>query len=152
LPRSAARGRFRAERRGSALAGPTGAAMASATFIDLPRSRDIMDKALAEATFLRESQRENVRLKAEDLLYERRRWKSVPFRLMLELNRRCNIKCLHCDIERGGTGDLPLALVERLLEEVGWGSMEIMPFVGGEPTLAPIAELAGLCRRHNNYL
>jgi radical SAM protein with 4Fe4S-binding SPASM domain len=70
---------------------------------------------------------------------------------MLEANRRCNVKCLHCDIERGGMGDLPLPVIERLLDEVGWGSMEIMPFVGGEPTLAPIAELAALARRHNNY-
>lgn len=110
-----------------------------------------MERALAEATFLRESQRDNVRVKADDLLHERLEWRSVPFRLMLEANRRCNIKCVHCDIERGGTGDLPLALVERLLDEVGAGSMEIMPFVGGEPTLAPIAELAALARRHNNY-
>jgi radical SAM protein with 4Fe4S-binding SPASM domain len=124
--------------------------MASA--IDLPRSRQIMERALAEATFLRDSQRENVRAKAEDLRQERLVWESVPFRLMLEANRRCNVKCVHCDIERAGTGDLPVELIERLLDDVGHGSMEIMPFVGGEPTLAPMDELAALCRRHNQRL
>lgn len=120
--------------------------------IDLPRSRGIMERALADARILRDSQRANVRLKADDLRERRLVWQSVPFRLMLEANRRCNVKCLHCDIERGGTGDLPLPLIERLMDEVGWGSMEIMPFVGGEPTLAPITELAALARQHNNYL
>lgn len=126
--------------------------MSTPVGIDLPRSRTIMERALAAADCLWEGQRQNVRDKADDLREERLVWSSVPFRLMLEANRRCNVKCLHCDIERGGTGDLPIALIERLMDDVGWGSMEIMPFVGGEPTLAPMDELAELARRHNNYL
>ena len=120
--------------------------------VDFDASSRIMEKHLRAATVLRNSQRENARLKALDLFEERLEWQSVPFRLMLEANRRCNVKCVHCDIERAGTGSLSNEILERLLEEVGWGSMEIMPFAGGEPTLAPIEFLAGLARRHNNYL
>ena len=61
------------------------------------------------------------------------------------------MRCVHCDIERKGTGTLSTRVVERLLDEVGWGTMEIMPFIGGEPTLAPIDDLAPLARRYNNY-
>lgn len=118
--------------------------------VDLRTSDRLMEEALA-ADFLNDSQRRNARLKSRDLLEERSEWESVPFRLMIEPNRNCNARCVHCDIERTGTGNLSLAVVERLLDEVGWGSMEIMPFIGGEPTLAPIDSLAPLARRHNNY-
>ena len=111
-----------------------------------------MERALGAAEILNPSQRANARHKADDLLRERTVWKSVPFRLMLEANRRCNVQCVHCDIDRTGTGDLDLALIDALMESVGWGSMEIMPFLGGEPTLAPIQDLARLARKHNNYL
>ena len=120
--------------------------------IDLEASNRIRDQALSRATILNASQRENIQRKCDDLYGERLEWESVPFRLMLEPNRRCNVQCLHCDIERAGTRHLALPVIARLMDEIGWGTMEILPFVGGEPTLAPIAELAALARRTNNYL
>lgn len=111
-----------------------------------------MERALEGADYLIESQRRNVRLKARDLEEGRLTWESVPFRIQIESNRRCNTSCMHCDIERAGTGELSVRVVESLLDEVGWGSLEIMPFVGGEPTLARMEVLAPLVRRHNNFL
>ncbi|MCB9882008.1 MAG: radical SAM protein [Planctomycetes bacterium] len=117
----------------------------------LEASHRTLERALADADVLNASQRANARLMAHDLRMERVVWESVPFRLQLEMNRRCNVKCTHCDIGRSNTGELDLAIVERLLDAVGWGSMEIMPFVGGEPTLAPLVPLAKLARRHRNW-
>src|SRR5262249_28095003 len=41
---------------------------------------------------------------------------------------------------------------ERLLDEIGWGVMDVMPFAGGEPTLAPLHELARVLRPRNVWL
>jgi MoaA/NifB/PqqE/SkfB family radical SAM enzyme len=111
-----------------------------------------MEEALAGAAILSESQKRNARLKAEDLHEERLVWKSVPFRLMVEFNRRCNGNCIHCEINRDEIDDLDPVIFEKLMNEVGWGTMEVMPFVGGEPTLSPIVPIARLARAHNNYL
>lgn len=119
--------------------------------IDLGRSLAVLEHHL-KADILNDSQRENARRKAQDLHQERLVWESVPFRMLWEFNRRCNVKCAHCDIQRAGTGALPLAALERVLSEVGWGLWELMPLVGGEPTLAPIHEAVPLLRRHNVYL
>jgi radical SAM protein with 4Fe4S-binding SPASM domain len=122
------------------------------SLVDLAASDAIRDGALAHAPFLAPSQVDNIEKKSRDLAEERLVWDSGPFRLMLEPNRRCNTKCVHCDIERAGTGELGLAVIERLLDEIGWGTMEILPFVGGEPTLAPLREIGALARRHAQYL
>jgi len=119
--------------------------------IDLAKSDVIMERALDGAPCLSDAQKTNARLKSRDLLEQRLEWKSVPFRMMIEPNRRCNTKCIHCDIKRGGTGELAPYVLERLLDEVGWGTMEIMPFVGGEPTLAPMDFLAPLAKKYNNF-
>jgi MoaA/NifB/PqqE/SkfB family radical SAM enzyme len=119
--------------------------------IDLERSYRVLEHHL-QADILNASQRENARLKARDLYEERLVWESVPFRLLWEFNRRCNVKCIHCDIVRAGTGSLPMEALERVLGEIGWGVWELMPLVGGEPTLAPIHAAAPLLRRHNVYL
>jgi radical SAM protein with 4Fe4S-binding SPASM domain len=120
--------------------------------VDLARSDAIRAAALERADFLTPSQVRNIHLKCDDLFTGRLAWESVPFRLMIEPNRRCNTRCVHCDIQRSGTGELGLDAIERLLDEIGWGVMEILPFVGGEPTLAPLRELAGLARRHGQFL
>lgn len=111
-----------------------------------------MERHLAEAHVLSDGQRRNARLKADDLWEGRLEWQSVPFRVLFEFNRRCNVKCVHCDIERAGTGELTLDVLARLLDEIGWGLWEVMPLVGGEPTLAPIHAAAPLLRRHNVHL
>jgi radical SAM protein with 4Fe4S-binding SPASM domain len=120
--------------------------------VDLPASDEVRDAALARAAFLAPAQVDNVQKKCRDLAEERLVWESVPFRLMLEPNRRCNTRCIHCDIERARTGELGLDVIERLLDEIGWGTMEILPFVGGEPTLAPLREIGALARRHAQHL
>jgi MoaA/NifB/PqqE/SkfB family radical SAM enzyme len=119
---------------------------------DRTRSDQIVAEALAASTIYGPSQKENVWRMADDLTERRSVWSSVPFRIEFEFNRRCNIKCVHCDIQRANTGSLPVAVFERLMDQIGWGSIELMPFVGGEPTLAPLAEIAQVLRRHNHYL
>lgn len=108
-----------------------------------------MEVYLARDPLLNEGQKENVRLKAADLYHRREEWHGVPFRLQVELNRRCNVKCLHCGIHRGGTGEFPVERLGRVLDEIGWGVHELMPFLGGEPTLAPLHDIAPLIRPRN---
>jgi len=112
----------------------------------------LVEEELARDTFFTAGQRRNVRLKARDLAEERTIWESVPFRLQFEPNRLCNVKCLHCDIERGNTGNLDLGLIERALDQMGWGCTELLPYVGGEPTLADLDRIAPLARRHGAWL
>jgi radical SAM protein with 4Fe4S-binding SPASM domain len=120
--------------------------------VDLARSNEVMEVALRDATILTPSQKENVRAKARDLVERRSVWESVPFRVLFEFNRRCNVQCVHCSIDRRGKGELGVDVLERVLDEIGGGTMELMPLLGGEPTLAPIAQAAPLLRRHGVYL
>jgi radical SAM protein with 4Fe4S-binding SPASM domain len=120
--------------------------------LDVAQADRVVDDALAHGTFFTAGQRRNIKLKARDLAEERTVWESVPFRLQFEPNRRCNVKCLHCDIERGASGELDLALIERALDQIGWGCTEILPYVGGDPTLAELDRIAPLARRHGAWL
>ena len=57
-------------------------------------------------------------------------------RLVVELTNRCNLRCAHCfDVRHAGTGDLPYALVRRLLEQAAACGVEHVSFTGGEPTI-----------------
>jgi MoaA/NifB/PqqE/SkfB family radical SAM enzyme len=57
-------------------------------------------------------------------------------RIILELTNRCNLRCGHCFGERhAGTGDLPAAIVERVLSEARACGIDHICFTGGEPTL-----------------
>lgn len=112
----------------------------------------IVERALASSPIYTESQKQNVRHMADDLWEGRRVWQSVPFRILFEFNRRCNVQCVHCSIDRRNTGELSPHVLERLLEQIGHGSIEIMPFLGGEPTLAPLAEAGRICREHSQWL
>ncbi|HEX5011629.1 MAG TPA: radical SAM protein, partial [Planctomycetota bacterium] len=76
---------------------------------------------------------------------------SLPVRIQIEANRRCNLACLHCDIRHGQDTVLDGAAIERLLDALGGAAIEIMPYAGGEPTLAPLHELAPRLRRHNAF-
>jgi MoaA/NifB/PqqE/SkfB family radical SAM enzyme len=56
--------------------------------------------------------------------------------LLIELTNRCNLRCQHCFVERhANTGDLPMAIVEKLLKEGKSCGIEALSFTGGEPTL-----------------
>lgn len=112
----------------------------------------LLDRTLSADRLLRRSQHDNLRRMADDLFLRRSVWNSVPVRVLFEFNRRCNVKCVHCDIRRAGTKELGLDVFERVLDEVGHGAFEVMPLVGGEPTLAPIREAAALCRRRGQWL
>ncbi|MHC4944384.1 MAG: SPASM domain-containing protein [Planctomycetota bacterium] len=111
----------------------------------------LMEKHLAGTSLLRESQRDNIRRKASDLHKKRLVWESTPVRIQLEPNRRCNIHCIHCDIPHPRDSDLDPGLIEKLFTTLGPGSMEVMPYLGGEPTLAPFDLLSPIMRKYNNY-
>lgn len=57
-------------------------------------------------------------------------------RIIVELTNRCNLRCEHCFDERhAGVGDLPLAIVDRLVEEGQTCGIDEICFTGGEPTV-----------------
>jgi MoaA/NifB/PqqE/SkfB family radical SAM enzyme len=57
-------------------------------------------------------------------------------RIVIELTNRCNLSCGHCFDERhAGTGDLPLAIIEKVLQEGRNCGIEQVSFTGGEPTI-----------------
>jgi len=57
-------------------------------------------------------------------------------RLVIELTNRCNLRCQHCYDERhAGTGELSLAMIERVLREGHGCGIDHLAFTGGEPTL-----------------
>ena len=57
-------------------------------------------------------------------------------RLVIELTNRCNLRCQHCFDERhAATGDLPLEIIEKVLEEGKGCGIDHLSFTGGEPTI-----------------
>ena len=59
-------------------------------------------------------------------------------RVLLELTNRCNLSCHHCFDERhAGTGDLPLPIVQKVLEEGHSCGIAHVGLTGGEPTIHP---------------
>ncbi|MBL8900759.1 MAG: radical SAM protein [Planctomycetes bacterium] len=119
--------------------------------IDRARMRAAIAAALEPDVILDRWQRANVWAKAEDLLERRMRWSSLPFRLMVEFNRRCNTHCRMCPIQHSPTEELSPTSFERVLDEMGPGVMEVVPFLSGEPTLAPLPEVAAILRPRNIF-
>jgi MoaA/NifB/PqqE/SkfB family radical SAM enzyme len=67
-------------------------------------------------------------------------------RLVIELTNRCNLRCLHCFTERhAATGDLPLAIVDKVLREGKDCDIDHLAFTGGEPTIHH--QFTGIIRR-----
>ena len=57
-------------------------------------------------------------------------------RIVIELTNRCNLSCGHCFDERhAATGDLSLAILEKVLREGKSCGIEQLSFTGGEPTI-----------------
>ena len=57
-------------------------------------------------------------------------------RIVIELTNRCNLACQHCFSGRhGGHDDLPLDVVERILEEAKTLNFRHLTFTGGDPTV-----------------
>ena len=95
--------------------------------VDLTESNRIVHEVLDRTIVLNETQKKNIHLKAADLWQRRLIWKSVPFRILFEFNRRCNANCIHCYVEHDEEGELSPDILKALLDEIGWGVMEIMP-------------------------
>lgn len=67
-------------------------------------------------------------------------------RLVIELTNRCNLRCRHCFDERhAATGDLPLEIIDKVLQEGKDCGIEHLAFTGGEPTIH--REFAEIIRR-----
>jgi MoaA/NifB/PqqE/SkfB family radical SAM enzyme len=59
-------------------------------------------------------------------------------RIVVELTNRCNLSCGHCYDERhAATGNLPLVVIDRVLDEGKQCGIDHLSFTGGEPTLHP---------------
>lgn len=57
-------------------------------------------------------------------------------KLVLELTDRCNLNCHHCFSGRhGGRTELPLALIERVLDEARACGFDAVSLTGGEATI-----------------
>ena len=57
-------------------------------------------------------------------------------RIVMELTDRCNLRCRHCFQQRhAGSGDLSLAIIERVLRDATACGVNHVSFTGGEPTL-----------------
>ena len=57
-------------------------------------------------------------------------------RIIVELTNRCNLSCQHCFDERhAAQGDLPLPILDKVLEEGHACGVEEICFTGGEPTV-----------------
>jgi MoaA/NifB/PqqE/SkfB family radical SAM enzyme len=57
-------------------------------------------------------------------------------RLIMELTNRCNLHCQHCFAERhAATGDLPLAVLDTVVQEGKRCGITHLAFTGGEPTI-----------------
>jgi MoaA/NifB/PqqE/SkfB family radical SAM enzyme len=57
-------------------------------------------------------------------------------KLVIELTNRCNLHCQHCFSGRhGGREDLPLALLQRVLDEAHAHGFGELSFTGGDPTV-----------------
>jgi MoaA/NifB/PqqE/SkfB family radical SAM enzyme len=57
-------------------------------------------------------------------------------RMVIELTNRCNLRCQHCfDDRHAATGELALALIDKVLREGKGCGIDHLAFTGGEPTL-----------------
>lgn len=64
-----------------------------------------------------------------------RGYRPDPVYLFLELNRRCNHRCVMCDIWKSPTDGLPLAEIKRLFDVGFYDKVERVILAGGEPTI-----------------
>ena len=59
-------------------------------------------------------------------------------KIVVELTNRCNLHCQHCFSGRhGGHDDLPLAILQQLLDEAYHYGFDEISFTGGDPTVYP---------------
>lgn len=59
-------------------------------------------------------------------------------RVVIELTNRCNLSCEHCFSGRhGGGDDLPLSILDKIIEEAKGNGFDRLSFTGGDPTVHP---------------
>lgn len=59
-------------------------------------------------------------------------------RIVCELTNRCNLSCEHCFTGRhGGSDDLPLGVLDRILDEARDNGFNHLSFTGDDPTVHP---------------
>jgi MoaA/NifB/PqqE/SkfB family radical SAM enzyme len=67
-------------------------------------------------------------------------------RIVIELTNRCNLHCLHCfEGRHGGRGQLPLAVLDQILNHARTFGFDDLAFTGGEPTVH--SQFAEIIRR-----
>ena len=64
-----------------------------------------------------------------------RGYRPDPAYLFLEVNRRCNHRCIMCDIWKAPTEGMPLADMRRIFAQPFFDKIERVILAGGEPTL-----------------
>ena len=57
-------------------------------------------------------------------------------RIVIELTNRCNLSCQHCFTGRhGGSDDLPLPTLQKILDQAKDSGFDHLSFTGGDPTV-----------------
>ncbi len=57
-------------------------------------------------------------------------------KIVIELTNRCNLRCQHCFSGRhGGRDDLPMIVLEQILDNANDAGFDLLSFTGGDPTL-----------------
>lgn len=64
-----------------------------------------------------------------------RGYRPTPVYLFLELNRRCNHRCIMCDIWKHPTDGLSFAEIQRIFSQRFFDNFERVILAGGEPTI-----------------
>ena len=75
-----------------------------------------------------------------------------PKDICIEITGRCQLRCKHCfnNSGLGNNQELPLSLIERLLDEMIKWDVQVLRISGGEPTMHHQFEsIVDACARHN---
>nr|VFK32098.1 MAG: radical SAM additional 4Fe4S-binding SPASM domain-containing protein [Candidatus Kentron sp. MB] len=74
----------------------------------------------------------------------------APRNISIEITGRCQLDCRHCFNDSGseGCGDLPLVIVEKLLDQMASWNVDKVRITGGEPTVHDkFFDLIDACRQ-----
>ena len=70
----------------------------------------------------------------------------IPLTVLLELTRKCNLKCRHCYLIKDNSGDeMSKAMIFSLIDELRLAGCLFITFTGGEPLLRP--DFLDICRQ-----
>ena len=87
------------------------------------------------------------RTSAFELLHEAQRRARFPLSAMIELTRRCNLRCAHCYLDLDGNPGLSADELHRVLDELAAAGTLFLTLTGGEICLREDwLDLAGYAR------